>query len=870
VTEDPAARVERLEAELRLSQERESTARADADALRAALTTADARETALAEVLRVIASSPNDLRHVLDTIAATAARLCGARDVLIHLVEGQQVRTAAYHGRPSHDVSVPWRPLRGDTIVGRASLERRSINVVDLQAEQEEFPRGVELARRNNTRSALATPMLRAAEVVGVIHVRREELRPFTADHVSLLETFADQAAIAVANARLFEELDERNAELKESNRQVSEALEQQTATAEVLKVIASSPTDVQPVLDVIATNAMRLSRSVGVGIQMLEAPDGRWLRVVSQSGANMSNRVGDLVDFTAHLPGNVTIRERRTIHVPDRSSADFRVEYPTAPSAPVSTLSVPLILHDIGIGNISLRRDAPVPYTPREVSLLESFADQAVIAIENARLFEELEQRTSELTKALEQQTALSEVLRVIAASPTDLQTVLDALVASVKRLCRADEASLSRIESGEAITIATTSPTIVLRDRYPLAGTVTGRVVAEARTVHVYGSPEQQLAQFPDSPGARAGQGTQLNAPLLREGQVIGTIELVRREPSPFADAEIALLEAFADQAVIAIENARLFQALQEANAQLAQASSYKSAFLANMSHELRTPLNAIIGYSEMLQEEAEDLGEQTFLPDLVRINAAGRHLLGLINDILDLSKIEAGRMDLHLETFSVSDLLRDVQSIVQPLVEKNGNTLVVACPDDAGSMHADLTKVRQALFNLLSNAAKFTDHGTIALRVARDDGRASDAGRTPGETGGAGDAGGAGVPTARPYEAGVVASHHGRGESPIRPPSFSRSGTERGPGGEGITFAVSDTGIGMTEEQLGRLFEAFSQAEASTRSKYGGTGLGLAISRHFCRLMGGDLTVESTHGEGSTFTVQLPAVVSEPATA
>jgi len=221
--------------------------------------------------------------------------------------------------------------------------------------------------------------------------------------------------------------------------------------------------------------------------------------------------------------------------------------------------------------------------------------------------------------------------------------------------------------------------------------------------------------------------------------------------------------------------------------------------------MSHELRTPLNAIIGYSEMLQEEAEEIGEEAFIPDLQKVNAAGKHLLGLINDILDLSRIEAGRMDLFLENFEVGQLVRDVAAIVQPLMDKNGNELIVVCPSDIGTMHADLTKVRQALFNLLSNAAKFTDHGTISLTVER--------------------------------------------ESDDR-----------------VAFVVTDTGIGMTDEQLSRLFEAFSQAEASTRSKYGGTGLGLAISRHFCRLMGGDLTVESIHGRGSTFTVRLPAVVEQ----
>jgi signal transduction histidine kinase len=206
-------------------------------------------------------------------------------------------------------------------------------------------------------------------------------------------------------------------------------------------------------------------------------------------------------------------------------------------------------------------------------------------------------------------------------------------------------------------------------------------------------------------------------------------------------------------------------------------------------------------------MLQEEAEDLASEAFLPDLQRINAAGKHLLGLINDILDLSKIEAGRMDLYVETFDLRRLVNDVEGVVRPLVEKNANTLVISCADDLGTMRADQTKVRQALFNLLSNASKFTEQGTIRLSVARE-----------------------------------------------------ASGD-----GDWITFAVTDTGIGMTEEQLGRLFEAFNQAEASTRSTYGGTGLGLAISRHFCRMMGGDLTVESEYGAGSTFTVRLPAVVA-----
>jgi signal transduction histidine kinase len=313
---------------------------------------------------------------------------------------------------------------------------------------------------------------------------------------------------------------------------------------------------------------------------------------------------------------------------------------------------------------------------------------------------------------------------------------------------------------------------------------------------------------------------------APLLREGVALGALSVTRTEVRLFSDRQRQLLEAFADQAVVALENARLFDELHEKTRQLEAASQRKSQFLANMSHELRTPLNAIIGYSEMLQEEAEEIGEQAFIPDLQKVNAAGKHLLGLINDILDLSKIEAGRMDLYLETFDVRQLVTDVQAIVQPLMDKNGNRLVIECPGDVGSMHADLTKLRQTLFNLLSNAAKFTSGGSIELRVGSCESR--------------------------------VASADGDSA-----PLATRNS-------QLVTFSVSDTGIGMTEEQLSRLFEAFSQAEASTRSRYGGTGLGLAISRHFCRLMGGDLTVTSVYGRGSTFTGRLPMMVEEPGAA
>jgi signal transduction histidine kinase len=279
-----------------------------------------------------------------------------------------------------------------------------------------------------------------------------------------------------------------------------------------------------------------------------------------------------------------------------------------------------------------------------------------------------------------------------------------------------------------------------------------------------------------------------------------------------------DIGVRAGFAFPVVVGHEVAAVLEFFAQETAE--EANRTKSQFLANMSHELRTPLNAIIGYSEMLQEEAEDLGQDEFTPDLQKINAAGKHLLALINDILDLSKIEAGRMDLYLETFDLASMLDDVATTVQPLMEKNANNLVVQRPDALGSMRADLTKVRQNLFNVLSNASKFTTHGTISLAVSRE---AISAFPLPG-----------------------------------------LGGTD---GADWVTFRVSDTGIGISLEQMAKLFQPFTQADASTTRQYGGTGLGLTITRRFCQMMGGDIAVESEVGKGSTFSIRLPAEVTDP---
>jgi signal transduction histidine kinase/DNA-binding response OmpR family regulator len=324
--------------------------------------------------------------------------------------------------------------------------------------------------------------------------------------------------------------------------------------------------------------------------------------------------------------------------------------------------------------------------------------------------------------------------------------------------------------------------------------------RQPAQVPDITVVGAYEGRLRETLIAAGIRA----LLAVPMLREGHLIGCLAVTRNAPGDFPPESIELLRTFATQSALAIQNARLFKQLEVAN-------RHKSEFMAGMSHELRTPLNAIIGYSEMLQEEAEDLGQPGLVPDLKKINTAGKHLLELINAVLDLSKIEAGKMELYLERFEVSALVEEIGAVVQPLADRKRNRLEISCSPDAGEMYADQTKVRQALFNLLSNACKFTEGGAVSLTVRR--------------------------------EAGPEQPTHT------------------------MVFAVTDTGIGMSEEQMGRLFQDFSQADADTARRFGGTGLGLALSRRLCRMMGGDISVTSAPARGSTFTIRLPAEVAEP---
>jgi len=609
--------------------------------------------------------------------------------------------------------------------------------------------------------------------------------------------------------ANLEHKVEERTRELVEANRDLTEALEQLTATSEILRVISSSPTDVQPVFDAIAVSAARLCESVFVAVYRF---DGELIDFVAHHGMGPEGLAAMRRSFPRRLDrrlmGSRAILDRLPVHIPDvAQDPELQQQGVVTAIGVKSAMSVPMLREGVPIGAIAVGRARAGPFSERQIVLLKTFADQAVIAIENVRLFQELQARTGDLARSVEELKALGEVGRAV-SSTLDLPTVLATIVTRAVELSGTSGGAV--FEYDEATQEFRLRATHRMEDELVealraapvrLGEGTSGRAAVTRAPVQVTDLLDE--GQYPltriRSILARLGYRSILAVPLLLEQQIMGSLTVHRREEGSFAPEIVNLMQAFATQSVLAIQNARLFREIEAKSRQLEVASRHKSDFLSNVSHELRTPLNAILGFNEMILGQVYGEVPPDLKEPLTDIQNSGKHLLRLINNVLDLAKIEAGRMELALADYSVQDTVESVRASLRPLAADKGLEFVAAVPVDIPLAYGDAGRITQCLMNLAGNALKFTRQGRVEISVELQ--------------------------------------------------------------GDLLVYRVADTGIGIPKDKIETVFSEFGQGDATIASEFGGTGLGLSITKKFVEMHRGRIWVESEMGKGSTFFFAVP---------
>jgi signal transduction histidine kinase len=721
--------------------------------------------------------------------------------------DGQRFHPVAFHGEPGFGeyiyqrgavLAVPDSPFE------RILKGERCIHIPDVlkDASYDTSPGFREVINAGGIRTQLTVALSKDDVLLGLIVIYRQEVRPFSDKQISLLQNFAAQAVIAMENARLVNELRQRTRDLQES-------LEYQTATSDVLKVISQSTFDLEPVLQTVLDTAIRLCGNTQ-GLIFRREEDGVYRLAVS-SGAEpeyLSREASQAIRPGPDTLVGRTVLAGRPVQIIDAmSDPDYALKEEARVGQLRTMLGVPLLREGVPIGVICTARTTVEPFTEKQIALVTTFADQAVIAIENARLFNELRQRTDELGRSVEELKMLGEVGRAV-SSTLDLRTVLSTILTASLGVTWANAGAVfrySRAEHAFRLVEAVGWDEALARSvgemRVAESESAMGQAIAARGPVEL-----PDLAERPRTPlveaSLAAGLRSVLIVPLVGPERIFGALVLQRREAGEFPAETVRLMQTLASQSVLAIQNARLFREIADKSEQLALASQHKSQFLANMSHELRTPLNAILGYAELLVDGIYGVLPEKAQGVLERVQNNGKHLLTLINDVLDLAKIEAGQLALTIEDYSLPELVSTVVTATEPLAAAKGLKFTATVAEPMPMGHGDARRLSQVLLNLVGNAIKFTDEGEVEIRAALETGQ--------------------------------------------------------------FVLSVRDTGPGIADADQDRIFGEFQQIDNSNTRKKGGTGLGLAISKRMVEMQGGTIAVESALGRGSTFRVVLPVHV------